>query len=364
MTGHITATVLHSVLVDIYEAAGLSESEAGIVSSHQIEADLYGHSSHGVAMTEWYVASIRRGDIVPGATPEIVRESASTVVVDAHFGLGHVATAWVIPVVVAKAAETGIGAVTIRRQGHVGRLGYYTARIAADGLIGIMTADSGNGPKLVVPFGGREVRLGSNPISIAVPSTDHGAVVLDMATSAASGGKVLLAARDGRSVPAGWLIARDGQSSTDPNDFGEGGGALLPLGGDQAHKGYGLSFMVEVLSGILTGIGFASSVDGRHNDGVFVTAIDIGRFRDPEDFARDVSAFIEHLKATPLAGGYTEILYPGELGQRKARLGRANGLPLDDASWDSLDRLAAELGVAGPTKTCALQTDKGQGRDS
>ncbi|MPZ80061.1 MAG: Ldh family oxidoreductase [Actinophytocola sp.] len=346
----IATTSLRSVLVGIYVAAGLSEEEADAVGSHQIEADLYGHSSHGVVMTDWYVDTISRGDVVPGAPLEVIRESASTAVLDAHFGPGHVATARAIPIVVSKAAETGIGAVTIRRQGHVGRLGYYTARIAAEGLIGILTADSGNGPKLVAPLGGREARLGSNPISIAVPSTDHGPVVLDMATAAASGGKVLLARRDGQSLPAGWLMTREGKPSTDPNDFGEGGGALLPLGADQAHKGYGLSFMIEVLSGILTGIGFASSADGRHNDGVFMTAIDIGRFRDLGDFSRDVSAFIEHLKATPLATGHTEIRYPGELGQRKARHSQVHGLSLDRASWDSLDRLAEKLGVAGPSR--------------
>lgn len=340
----VIAADLQRLLMRIYSAAGLGREDADIVSDHQVEADLHGHASHGAAMTGWYVASIRRGDIVSGAALELVQETPGTAVLDANFGPGQVATLRAVPIAISKARNVGIGAVVIRRQGHAGRLGHYSSRIADAGMIGIVTADSGQGPKSVAPLGGRAARLGTNPISIAVPSADHGSVVLDMSTSAASGGKVLLAHRRGQPLPVGWLLGPEGNQSTDPQDFLDGG-ALLPLGADQAHKGYGLSFMVEVLSSLLPDIGFEPAAGHRHNDGVFMEALDVSRFRKAQDFARDVSDFIQYLKATPLADGYTEILFPGEAGQRAARQGLQHGVSLDHATRDALDELTAELGV-------------------
>jgi len=147
------------------------------------------------------------------------------------------------------------------RQSHVGRLGAYPLMAAAQGVIGLATADSGRSAKAVAPFGGREARLGTNPISIEVPSDLEAPFYLDMATSAVAAGKVALAVARGKEIPTGWIVDKDGRETTDPTQLRKGG-ALLPMGGSEGYKGSGLAAIVEVLCGILTGLGFGVEPSG------------------------------------------------------------------------------------------------------
>ncbi|GAA1513209.1 Ldh family oxidoreductase [Nocardioides humi] len=344
--------VLEGFLGELYQAYGVSREEAEIVARSQVESNLVGHDSHGVIKTADYLARIEKGHIVPGAPFEVETEGPTTAVVNGNWGFGFVVTDRAMRMAIEKARATGVAGVTIRHQGHVGRLGAYTAMAAEAGLIAVMTADSGLGPKSVTPFGGRERRLGTNPISIAVPSGQSGVVCIDMATAAVASGKLQVAKARGEQVPAGWIVDSEGRGTTDPNAFYEGG-ALLPVGADQGHKGYGLSFMVEVLSGLLTGLGFGIDPQGRHNDGCFIALFDVERFRPLADLAADVDAFIDFLKATEPAEGFTEILYPGELEERRRRAGSLDGLEIDERTWDELARLAADKGVALPAEVSA-----------
>ena len=173
-------------------------------------------------------------------------------------------------IAIEKAHEHRVAATTVRRQGHIGRVADYPIMAADAGMIGIMTADSGRSAKSVAPFGGRTPRLGTNPISIAMPSNLEGPFFLDISTAAAAGGKLSVAAARGEDVPLGWVIDGDGNPSTSPLAV-KNGGALLPLGGTEGHKGYGLAAMIEIFSGILTGLGFGVEPSGRHNDGVYLT---------------------------------------------------------------------------------------------
>src|SRR5205823_14385948 len=149
------------------------------------------------------------------------------------------------------------------------RVASYTLMAAKAGMIGLITAASGRSPKAVAPFGGREARLGTNPISIAMPSDLEGPLYLDMATSAAAAGKIALSVARGTPVPPGWIIDRDGRPTTDPSQLRQGG-ALLPVGGTEGYKGYGLSVMVEILCGLLIGLGFGGDQNGSHNDCSFI----------------------------------------------------------------------------------------------
>jgi LDH2 family malate/lactate/ureidoglycolate dehydrogenase len=335
---------LLEILSALYIAVGVPEDEARIVADHQVDANLVGHDSHGVLLTADYVARIERGHIVPGAALETVHETPSTLVVDGHWGFGFVVTDRVTQMVRDRAAEHGIAAATVRRQGHVGRLGAYAAALAASGAIGLVTADSGKGPKSVAPFGGRDRRLGTNPLSIGVPSDLPGPVVLDMATSAVAVGKVKLARAAGTQLRSRAVIDRQGRPTTDPAAYFDGG-ALLPLGGDEGHKGYGLSFMVEVLSGLLTGIGFGTDPDGIHNDGVVVLAMDVERFRDLRAFKDDVHDFVSFLKESPPADGFDEVLYPGELEHRTRARRLEEGIPIEDTTWRSIVELGERCGI-------------------
>src|SRR5882672_6456684 len=216
---------------------------------------------------------------------------------------------------------------------------------AREGMIGIATADSGRSPKAVAPFGGREARLGTNPISIAIPSELEAPLYLDMATSAAAAGKIGVAVARNESVPPGWVIDKDGKPTTDPRQLRQGG-ALLPLGGPEGgYKGTGLAVMVEILCGLLTGLGFGVEPTGRHNDGCFMAVFKVDAFLPLGEFKKEVGEFIRYLKETPPAEGSSGVLYPGEIEHRREQDRRANGIDVEDATWSRIKSLAESYGL-------------------
>ena len=279
----IRAEELEAKAGQALRAAGVSVEEAETVARHCVAANLAGHDSHGVINVPLYIERIGKEHIVPGAPFEVLSESATTTVIDGHFGFGFVVSERAMRMTIDKATRHDVAVTTIRRQSHVGRLTDYALMAAEAGMIGIMTADSGRTAKGVAPFGGREARLGTNPICIAMPSHLEAPFFVDIATSAAAAGKLKVAAARGEAVPAGWLIDAEGRATTDPGALAAGG-AVLPLGGAEGHKGYGLSAMVEILSGVLTGLGFGVDPAGPHNDGVFMAAFRVEALRPLETF--------------------------------------------------------------------------------
>jgi LDH2 family malate/lactate/ureidoglycolate dehydrogenase len=323
---------------EIYVGAGVPEDEASTMAAHQLEATLTGHDSHGAVRTPGYVQLIHEKRIVPGASMEVLEDHPGSLLVDGHWGLGFVQTERALELALEKARTVGVCGLSIRRQGHVGRLGHYTGRAADAGMAAMMMADSGRGPKGVVPFGGTDARLGTNPISIALPADVPGNVVVDMATSAVAGGKIRLAHSAGQQVPSGWLVDRDGRPTTDPRTYLEGG-ALMPLGGDQGHKGYGLSFAIESLAAVLSGIGYGSDPVGFPNDGVLIVLLNISMFRSLEGFRAEMGEFASYVKASPPAPGFTEVLYPGELEQRRKAERLKAGIDVPEKLWNELQSL-------------------------
>lgn len=342
----VSAKELRDLLERIYICKGASRETARTVASHQVSANLVGHDSHGVIRTPDYVSAIDRGDIVPDAPVEIERESATSFVIDGHWGFGFSVTEQAMRLAIAKASSAGIAMGTVRRQSHVGRLGGYATLAANEGMIALIMADSGLGPKSVAPFGGRERRLGTNPICFAAPREDGDPVLLDMATSSVAVGKLRVARNRRESIPVGWIVDRYGNPTSDPNDYFDGG-AVLPLGGDQGHKGYGLSFIVEVFCGLLTGLGFGVDPLGRHNDGVFIAVFNVDHLLPLSSFKASVSDFVAYLKETPAAKDGAEVLYPGEVEARFAEHRRVSGIELDETTWNELRRLSREVGISG-----------------
>jgi uncharacterized oxidoreductase len=340
----VTAERLHRLAVALYEAAGVSTADARVVADHHVEANLAGHDSHGIHLLPTYLERIQKGHIVPGAPIEILDETPTTARVDGHWGFGQVVSTRAMELCIDKARRQKVAIVSVFRQSHVGRLGDYPLMAARAGLVGLMMCDSGQAPKQVAPFGGREARLGTNPLSIAFPSDLEAPVLVDMATSAAAGNKVVVALARGEPIPLGWLLDREGRPTTDPSHY-RTGGALLPLGGPQGYKGTGLSFTVETLAAILPGLGFGVDPQGRHNDGAFLLAFDPGAFRPLAEFKAEVAAFARYVKATPPAEGFTEVLYPGEIEHRTAERRRRDGIPIEDDTWNRLASLLRAAGV-------------------
>ena len=341
----VAADKLREIATALLRGAGASDEEAAIVSRHSIDANLAGHDSHGIIQIPTYIDRIDVGHLVPQAPFEVVRDTSTITVIDGHWGFGYTVSEKAMRMTIDKAREHGVAATTVYRQGHVGRVTDYPVMAAQAGMIGMMTADSGRSAKQVVPFGGREARLGTNPICMAMPSNLEGPLFIDIATSAVAGGKISLALARGERIPEGWIVDKEGKPTTDPAALQQGGSSL-PLGGEQGHKGYGLSVMVEIFSGILTGLGFGVEPSGRHNDGVFMAAFDVEAFRPLEEFKQEVADFAMYLKETPPAPGFSQVYYPGELEHLTTQRKMKEGIEVEDATWERLRELATRYRAA------------------
>ena len=339
-----TPEYLHKVAYHIYRAKGTPDDEAETVARHLVKANLTGHDSHGVIQIPTYAERIDAGHIVPGAEFEVVKEAPCTAVINGNWGFGFVVTEKATRMAIEKAKTNGVAAITVHHQSHIGRLGDDSTMMAADGMIGMITADSGAAPKHVAPFGGRARKLGTNPICICMPSNLDGPVLMDMASSTVALGKIALARSRKQDIPLGWIVDKDGNPTTDPNDY-YSGGAILPVGGDQGHKGYALSFMVEVFSGLLTGLGFGIDPEARHNDGVFIAAFNLEHFRPLEEFKKEMGEFVEYIKDSPPAAGFKEVLYPGEIEWKNEQTRRRDGIFVEDETWAQLSDLMESLNV-------------------
>jgi uncharacterized oxidoreductase len=340
----VQADRLIEIADNLLQGAGAPADEAATVARHVIGANLAGHDSHGIIQIPTYIDRVDKGDIVPGAEWKIVQESPTTTVVDGHWGFGYVANEKAMKLTIEKAEKQNIAAATVFRQGHIGRLAAYPLMAAERGMISLITADSGRGPKHVAPFGGMEKRLGTNPISIAMPSDLDGPFFIDMATSSVAAGKINLALARGSDIPTGWILDKDGQATTNPADF-KAGGPLLPLGGTEGYKGYGLSAMVEIFSGILTGLGHGVEPTGKHNDGCFMACFKVEAFRDLKTFKAEVAEFAHYLKNTMPAEGFEEVLYPGEIEHRNEVSRGKGGIAVEDSTWEKLTALAEKYGM-------------------
>lgn len=333
---------LNRVASLLLERAGMPGEDARLTAGYLVAANLAGHDSHGIIQIINYINRIEKGHLKPEAPIQILQETPASAVIDGNWGFGYVVSTRAVEMAVRKAEENNVAAFTIRRQGHIGRLANYTTTLARAGMIGLMTSDSGRASKMVLPFGGTKCALGTNPISIAVPSNQEGPVFVDMATSVVAHGKIALARSRGEKVPMGWMVDAKGNPSSDPNSFA----GLLPLGGDQGYKGYGLSFMIEIFAGILTGIGYGVDPSGRHNDGCLLLAVKVDAFRPLNDFKRDVDDFISQIKSIPPAEGFEEVFYPGELEWRTTKKRLESGIFIEDDTWNSLQRLMKDFGIS------------------
>ena len=335
---------LREIIEALFVASGVPEKDAITFSRLSVGANLAGHDSHGVIQVPSYIDRIRRGHIDPKASYDVIKDTSTTTVVDGNWGIGYVVTERLMKTTIEKAKTQNIAAATVFRQSHVGRLGAYPLMAAAEDMIAFITADSGRSAKAVVPFGGRDKRLGTNPISFAIPSNLEGPYFLDMATSAVAAGKINLANARNEKVPLGWIVDGNGNQTTDPEALSNGG-AILPLGGPEGHKGYGLSSVVEIFSGLLTGLGFGHDPSGRHNDGCFMAVFNVAAFRELEDFKKEVTEFAMYLKSSEPAPGYKEVFYPGEIEHLREKELLKTGIPIEESTWASLMALVDQYGI-------------------
>ncbi len=345
MTEPVRAQTLEDFIVGLFKVLNVPEPDARLVAGMMVEADLLGYGTHGVFRLRQYVNRLRDGGC--NARPQIkaVTDTAATALLDGDNGLGHLALKAACDLAIEKAESAGIGWVGVRGGNHAGPAALYVRPQTAKGMIGLCAAvGSANH---VAPFNGTDLLLGTNPIAVAVPSTDPDPFVLDMATTVAAVGKIKVLAQRGEAMPEGWMVGRDGRPLTDPNKRDEG--FLLPIGGP---KGYGLSLAIGLLAGVLNGAAFASEVvdftsdtTSPTNTGQFVAAIDLKAFGDPELIAASASRAFAELRASPPLPGHDAVRIPGE-GRAQAYAERVNnGLELHESLRSDLNALAAEFGI-------------------
>ena len=339
------ADQLHSIATQILEAAGTPAADASVVAAELRDANLVGHDSHGVMRLVQYVEMIDDGFVKPGGEFEVLRDAPAFAVADAHFNLGQVAATKALDIAREKARAVGAATVMVRNCNHVGRLGSYTRRAALEGFAAQMAVNS-PGPGGVAPFGGMDMKLGTTPISLAVPAAGD-AFVLDMTTSATAEGKLRVAHQKGEPVPEGLIIDGHGRPTTNPADFyNEPRGAILPLGGPLlGHKGYGLSVMLDMFCGVLSGSGVARNDLPRGANGVWLTLLDIEQFLPREEYDAWVARYIEHIKGSRRMPGVDEILLPGEIEQRRFTQRSQDGVAIPDETWRLIQETARKLGI-------------------
>ncbi len=215
-------------------------------------------------------------------------------------------------------------------------------------MIGIMMVNAGGSGQSVAPFGGINRRLATNPISIAIPTGKKEHIVLDIATSGISEGKLRAIHRKGEKVPEGFLIDYNGNPTTDPNDFcGPPEGALLPFGGIAGHKGFGLGLCIDILAGGLSTAGCCRADAPKEplSDGVLIIVINIQQFTPLDIFYDRIIQLIEYVKSSPEAFGFDEVLVPGELEFREREKRLNNGILIDETIWSQIKGIIEELGI-------------------
>ena len=327
----------------VLQAAGVTVAEAEVVAKELADANSMGHDSHGVIRLKQYVEALETGNVKSGVEIRTVVDLGSITVLDAGFSFGQVAAARAFDIACSRARQAGSHTVLCRNSYHVGRLGSYTRRAALEGFAALMAV---NGPAAsgVVPWGGLDRRLGTNPISLAAPWGEE-PIVLDMTTSATAEGKIRVAAQKGEAIPEGWVIDKNGNPTTNPNDFYEGG-AILPLGGPLGFKGYGLGVMLDIFCGILTGAGVArQDIQPGHN-GVWFHLIDVQAVTSQQEYASWIEKYVAWLKSSRQAAGVDEILLPGEIEAQRRAQRQKEGIPLPDETWRQTRELAERLGAS------------------
>jgi uncharacterized oxidoreductase len=347
----VSGNELERFATAIFKAAGAPSREAQIVGHHLADANLAGHDSHGVLRIPQYFRDIQAGKIKPDARPAVVQDWDTGCVVEGRHAFGQVACGEAMEHAIAKARQHSVGIVALRRANHTGRLGAYVETAARAGMIGMVTCNAGGGGQHVAPFGGRQARLGTNPLALGAPSGQDFPIVLDMGTSIVPEGKVRhYLQRDGR-VPDGWLIDTEGRPVNDPQLlYRNHAAAILPLGGQAGHKGFGLAFLVDILAGALSGSGCCrpGMDDAGPGQGLLLLAIDVQRFGPMPDFLRHVTTLTEHVQGCPPIPSVERVMVPGEFEHRQRQRRGREGIPIPQAAWSELQAVAATLHCSLP----------------
>ncbi len=344
-------SVLRTFAESAFRAVGVSDADASTAANTLIEADLRGIDSHGVARLErFYVQPLEQGLVNARPQLRVMTETPSTARIDADRGLGIWVGARAMDLAIEKARAVGSGWVTVANSRHFGAAGVYATQALDHDMIGISMTNTG---PIVLPAGGAEARLGSNPIALAAPVAGGPPFIYDAATSVVSAGKFDVYRRQGKQAPVGWGLTDALEPLRDPTR-GPGGRKILPLGSDlehSSHKGYGLAMIVDILCGLLSGMGpglalAGSGQAGGYESAHFVGALRLDAFTEPAAFKTMMAEYLDELRATPPIPGVDAVRVPGDIEAEMIADRKANGIPLYADVVENLLGVAQRLNLS------------------
>jgi ureidoglycolate dehydrogenase (NAD+) len=343
----VQAEPLKRFTKDVFVRLGMPERDAETEADVLVWANLRGVDSHGVLRLWSYTEAVGNGYMNPSPNIKVAKETPATILVDANRAFGPVVTVFTMKRIVEKAKNIGVGWGFIRATSHQGAMGYYSLMAANEGMIGISLVC---GPPNMAVFGARAAGVSNSPLAISVPAKKYRPLILDMATSVAAGGKLMLAIDKGIPIPSDWALDREGNPTTDPKKARDGG-VMLPFGGP---KGSGLALMMETMASIIVENDRVGPVlkrevhprEGGQNS--IVAAIDISTFTSLERYKEGVDKMIEGVKALPKAPGVQEIFLPGEPEWRVYDERSRNGIPLPPGTVETMKKTAQKLEIKWP----------------
>ena len=339
----VTEPSVRTFIEQMLGGLGASEREARINADGIVTACLWWHPGQGQGLRKMfrYARRMRNGGIVPNAPMRWVSERTSTALLDAAKGLGYVSAHMAMDKAIEKARMTGIAMVGVQHSNHFGSAGYHAKWAADAGMIGLVMTNAG---AEMAPWGSAKPVLGTNPWGMSVPRAEgHAPIVLDMALTMSGKGMMGWLGREDLTMPDTWALTPEGRRTTDPNDAMHG--PLLPIG---AYKGYGLSLITDVLTGVLTGSLFGVDVfqdDTNFDVAHTMIAIDPEAFMDRATFCERLERLVEDVLAAPPIDADRPVQLPGEGEQRREQERRQHGIPVDRANFEKLQALASEIRV-------------------
>jgi LDH2 family malate/lactate/ureidoglycolate dehydrogenase len=334
---------LEKFCIQVLEKLGVPEEEAEITAKTLVMANLRGVDTHGVLRLPLYAARLKGGAMAASVNLTTEKETLATALLDGHDGIGQVISCRAMQLAIRKAREVGVSFVAVRRSNHFGAAAYYPMMALAHDMIGIALTNAS--PRLA-PTGGIERLFGNNPWSVAVPAGERLPVVLDMANSLVAAGKIRVLQKEGKPIPEGWALNQYGEPTTDAGDALKG--ILLAIGG---YKGYGITLMVDLLTGVLADSNYGPRVKGLDQNvdpagaAHSFIAINLAAFTDTEAFKARMDAYIDEIKSSAKARGADVIYLPGEPEFLRMQERTANGFPLQAKVVEELRAIGKELGI-------------------
>lgn len=343
------AEVVKDIVESIFLAAGCGEEEAGTIAGSLVESNLCGHDSHGIVRTSRYIDFLKNGKVFANREVELIFDGGSIISFDGKMGFGQSIGKQVMKTLGERAHKYGIVLSTLKGAGHLGRMGAWAEYLASEQIISLHFLNTTGIANMVTPFGGKDKRLSPSVFCVGIPGVDDEPVIYDITTAATAEGKLFVAKNSNQQVPEGMIITKDGDPTTDPNDFYDGG-AILPFGG---HKGSGLNIITDILSGALSGGGCTAPGVSVLENTMTSIAIDLSVFPGKDIILDEISRFKDWVKSSTPIDKASPVLIPGERARKNRGYRKKNGISIDDQTFIEICEAGKSVGL-GYEKTDEL----------